>query len=497
MMDILEHIGAASGIDDGVYSGTDIGTAQKIISIARYLLASNGQTLPGILTWQFNHPLPYESGITEDIYHELFVRIGQDETLQQNFFANRCATIKDKAVLAYDSTTVSTYSENQIEARYGYNKADDGLKTIKYLALYSIETRQPVAFTKQPGNLPDVITIENALKQLSVLGLDDAEIVTDNGYHSERNLSELFIAGFDFITLVKISLKWVKAEIDAHIGDFDSIANACPFDTATHGITLTRMRDYVKIRKYANQKSGIQKGDEEVFRRRTHLHLYFNAARKAEQDIAFDEDLFALRKQIIEGANISELTKAAQNKIDKYLSISRRGGVIRVTFDDSACKAAKKYHGYFALASNNEKNTFECLRKYRKRETIESFFESMKRCADGSRVRVWCSDTLRGRMFVQFVALCYYEYLSNEIRNMKAILGQKNGDPNHDTAKTLKLEKRLKSWLENTPVYAALQWFDTVESVKVSSALIAKKWSTEITERDTLFLERLGVSALN
>ena len=47
-MDMLEHVGAASGIDGGIYGATDIGTAQKIISIARYMLASNGQTLPGI-----------------------------------------------------------------------------------------------------------------------------------------------------------------------------------------------------------------------------------------------------------------------------------------------------------------------------------------------------------------------------------------------------------------------------------------------------------------
>jgi len=29
---------------------------QKILSVARYLLASNGQSLPGITTWQYNHP---------------------------------------------------------------------------------------------------------------------------------------------------------------------------------------------------------------------------------------------------------------------------------------------------------------------------------------------------------------------------------------------------------------------------------------------------------
>jgi hypothetical protein len=154
MMEIIDHIGVASGIDGGIYGNTDLGTAQKIISLARYLLATNGQSLPGILTWQFNHPLPYVDGLSEDIYHDLFESVGRDESLQQNFFASRCESIKERAVLAYDSSTISTYSERQIEARYGFNKAADGLKTIKVLTLYSIETRQPVAFTKQPGNLP-------------------------------------------------------------------------------------------------------------------------------------------------------------------------------------------------------------------------------------------------------------------------------------------------------------------------------------------------------
>ena len=165
-------------------------------------------------------------------------------------------------MLAYDSTTISTYSENQIEARYGYNKDGDGLKAIKLLTLYSIETRQPVAFTKQPGNLPDVTTIENALKQLSALGLGGAEIITDNGYCSDHNLAALFLANFDFVTLVKVSLKWVKAEIDAHQDGFGSVSSAYPFDVGTHGITLTLMRDFVKARKYASRKGGLQGGEE-------------------------------------------------------------------------------------------------------------------------------------------------------------------------------------------------------------------------------------------
>jgi transposase len=494
MMEIIDHIGAASGIDDRVYGNTDLGTAQKIISIARYLLATNGNTLPGILTWQFNHALPYEDGISEDVYHDLFIRVGHDESLQQNFFASRCASIKGKPVLAYDSTTISTYSENQIEARYGYNKDDDGLKTIKLLALYSIDTGQPVAFTKQPGNLPDVTTIENALKQLSALGLGDAEIVTDNGYYSERNLCALFLAHFDFVTLVKTSIKWVRAELDTHLDDFGSVSSACPFDPGTHVTSLTLMRDFMKVRKYAGRKSGLKKCDEEPFRRRIYLNLYFNPTRRAEEGICFDNELIELRRTIEEGVDVDGLSERAQSKAEKYLHIKRRSGKAQVTFNEAACQIAKKYHGYFALISNCEKDPFECLRKYRKRESIESWFESMKQRADGSRVRVWDADTLRGRMFVQFVALCYYEYLSNEIRNMKKSLGVKNGDPKHDVEDNLKLEKKLKSWLENTPVYLVLQWFDTVEGVKISSKLLVKRWTTEITLRDRLFLEKLGAA---
>jgi transposase len=493
MMELIDHIGSESGIDDGIYANTDLGTAQKIISIARYLLATKGQSLPGILTWQFSHPLPYEDGMTEDIYHDLFAQVGRDESLQQSFFANRCASIKDRAVLAYDSTTISTYSENQVEARYGYNKDKDGLKTIKLLTLYSIETRQPVAFTKQPGNIPDVITIENALMQLSALGLDNAEIVTDNGYYSEHNLAALFIAHFNFVTLVKISLKWVKAEIDSHLDDFGSVSSACPFDAGTHGLTIQLMRDFIKVRKYDNKKIGVKKGDQEIFHRRVYLHLYYNSARRAEEDVCFDNDMIELRRSIESGVNIDDLPKSVRQKVVKYLHINRRGDNIHVTFNEAACKEAKRHHGFFALVSNHEKDSFECLSKYRKRESIESFFQSMKCRTDGMRVRVWDTNTLRGRMFTQFIALCYYEYLSEKIRSMKNLLGIKNGDPEHDESTNLSLEKKLKSWLDNSPIYLVLQWFDTVDCVHISSKIVSKRWTTEITLRDRMFLKKMGV----
>ena len=496
MMRIIDHIGKASGIDEGIYRGTDLGTAQKILSIARFFLATDGHSLPLLNTWQFSHPLPYEDGLSESVYGELFARVGTDESLQQNFFAARFGAIGGKPVLAFDSTTQSTYSENQIEARYGYNKNGDGLKAIKLLTLYSIDTRQPVAFTKQPGNISDVTAITNALIQLSALGISDAKIVTDNGYYSESNLAAFFLSGFDFVTLVKTSLKWVRAEIDAHISDFGSMSSACPYDTMTHGITVSVMREFKKVRKYDSHLTGARKGDEEPFTKRVYLHLYYNPSRKAENDASFEGDLMEL-KRLVEAGEEGNFSEAAQKKVDKYLQVRRRARTVKVTFNEEACAETKKYHGYFALVSNCEKEPFGCLQLYRKREYVESCFRNLKRRTDGEKPRVWTADALRGRLFTQFVAICYHEYLSEEIRKMKLTLGVRNGDPRHDTKKVLDLEKKLTQWLEESSIHTVLQWFDTVEGVSVSSKLAKKRWTTEITQRDKLFLEKLGVGKLN
>lgn len=100
-----------------------------------------------------------------------------------------------------------------------------------------------------------------------------------------------------------------------------------------------------------------------------------------------------------------------------------------------------------------------------------------------------------GRMFVQFVALCYYEYLSEQLRQIKLKL-EEDITAETDLAETRKNKKKLLSWLNNTPVYLTLQWFDAVEEVKVSAKLHSKRWSTEITERDRLLINCLGMKSI-
>ena len=76
---------------------------------------------------------------------------------------------------------------------------------------------------------------------------------------------------------------------------------------------------------------------------------------------------------------------------------------------------------------------------------IEALFQADKQQSDGNRVRVWSPDMLSGRMFVQFVELCYYEYFANKIRLLKKEL------KSHEASGLFRSEefqrvKKLRSW---------------------------------------------------
>jgi len=122
LTDILEWVGKVSGIDDDMRASFSEGDAKKMLSIARYWIGSGGNTLPRLESWQVMHPLPYSEAITEDVYGKLFKDIGRNEEGVQSYFSARAERLGESPVLAFDSTTISTYSENQPEARRGFNK---------------------------------------------------------------------------------------------------------------------------------------------------------------------------------------------------------------------------------------------------------------------------------------------------------------------------------------------------------------------------------------
>ena len=168
-MEILEHIGQESSIDEAIYGSTDLETAQKTISLARYFLATNGRA-QGITTRQLSHKIPNEPGFSESTYHDLYHKIALDKSFQQNFFKLRCAGLAEKNIIAYDVTTISIHNEDSKNTVYRYNENGYNQKAIKILTFYSFDKMLPIAFFKYQGNIPNDICLNQAINELSILG---------------------------------------------------------------------------------------------------------------------------------------------------------------------------------------------------------------------------------------------------------------------------------------------------------------------------------------
>ena len=488
LTDILEWVGKESLIDNDVRFSFSEGDADKILSIARYWIATGGNTLPRLESWQVMHPLPYCEAITEDVYGKLFKDIGRNEDGVQKYFSSRASHLSRSPLLAFDSTTVSTYSENQLEARQGFNKDGDGLNTIKLLTLYSVKDREPLAFAKQPGNVPDVISIENTLTQLKCLDLNRPLVVTDNGYYSQKNMMEFATSNTKFLILVDPNITWIRDSINSLRNTLASMSSTCTFDPSICGATILRIHEFTRIRQ--RSRNGKVAGEEDSFTRRLYIHIFYSPDNEAKKELAFRKNLIELKAQVEDGN--TEFTKSAQRKMQKFLICSRRGrgAQMRVDFNDKAIAEEKMFFGFFALVSNQVMDTFTALENYRLREKIEELFAVQKGKLDGARPRTWYPDNLRGRQFAQFISLGYHCFLTKKIKDMISKLGESVAGK---TMAQIKLESKLKNWLEQRSLVQILEWFDCIETTNVQTAMGIHRWSTESVARDQLFLKHLGV----
>ena len=485
---ILEWAGHESGIDADLQRSFEIGDALKLSSIARYWVATDGDTLPRMESWQVMNPLPYGHPITQDVYGKLFASVGRNESGVQSYFQCRGQRVLSTGLnLALDTTTFSTYSKNQIEARQGFNKDGDGLDTIKLLVLYSVENRQPVAFSKQPGNIPDKISLANALRQFDMLDLASPVIVADNGFYSQDNMTHFAREHTKFLMLANSTDKWVRSEIDAAREELGHFRNVCPFDVDVSGVMRRRQHGFSIVRK--RTRGNFEAGETESFTRRLYVHVFHKPEAAPIQERRLRESLFSLKKDLEDG--VEEFRPAAQKQIDSYLTVKRTAKGVKVDFKMDEIEEAKRYWGYFVLVSNEIKDPFDALKAYRSREKIEELFATYKDSFDGRKPRTWYPENLYGRQFAQFVGLGYHCFLAKRILDVKKALSEKETEGK--TKEELSLEAKLLAWLNQHSLIQILDWFRCVDYVAATGNASASKWTTETTRRDQLFLKMLGV----
>ena len=489
--DILEWIGKESGIDEDLFSSADKGTAQKIISIARYWMANPDKSIRRIEEWQITHDIPYADGMSEDTCYNLMKYLDQDISISQAYFRYRAARMEERTSVAVDSTTHYSYSELLNDVRFGYNKDQNGLAAVKLLTLYSLDDHQPIAFIRQPGNIPDVISVLNALKQLSVLGMKKPLLVLDGGFFSEENILEFMHDHTKFLMRGQLDGKWIAPSLEAVAQKMLRPSNACPDHPELYCCTKRISHLFAYERK--RTRGDIEKGDVVMEEHRLYLHFILDTDRARIDTAQFMKDVYRVQRQLQNGMDPTLLTKAEQRMADKYLIVKTMRGRLNITLNDKAIMKETRYYGYFVLVSNEKMDAFAALREYRLREKTEESYRLDKQCNDAHSTRSKLTESLEGRFFCQFVAMGYEAFFQKELNRVKNSLAIPTGDPAHDKSDTFKKEKALLNWLKGMSVAKLFDWFDAIQETTVNTNIGRKRWRTETIERDRLFLTRLGI----
>ena len=373
----------------------------QILSLAYYLVIEEGLPLYRFRKWGMTHRHPYGKDIPSQRSSELFGLI--TEEAKMDYFRYQAKRHGLKEYLAFDTTSISSYSTLIRQAKYGKNKEGDSLPQINLALLYGEESMLPVYYRKLAGNISDVKTISNLIKDVDFLELDKLKLVMDRGFYSEKNINDLMKHHHKFLIGVRSSLKIISSRLDSIRDDFVTRFNY------NSGLQLY-IRSFTAEWDYTEEKPRCGKIIED--KRRIYIHYYYNDQKATDDKARFNAMLDRLENNLILGTR----DPADEKLYRKYFVINEtpvRG--VTYNFKEDTIREAEKNFGYFVLMSNGIKDPVEAIRIYRMKDLIEKSFGNLKERLSMRRMSVASEENFEGKLFVQFVALQLMSYIKRQM----------------------------------------------------------------------------------
>ena len=393
---LFEKIGDELGID------ADLRTSfpeihKEVLSLAYYLALEPMSPLYRFKRWALTHKHPCGCEISSQRSSELLPMLGEDAKM--DFFRKQAKRRSETEYLFYDSTSISSYSEQLKQVKYGKNKDGDSLAQINLALLLGQESGLPAYFRKLPGNITDVMTIENLLKGIDYLDLKKIKIVMDRGFYSAKNVNALYKGHHKFVIGAKISLKFIQEQLKPERSDFDRREN---YNSETGLFIMSNMINWP----YEDTK--VRSGEVKNGARRIYVHIYYNDQLATDEKIRFNKMLDALEEELRSGKR----EEGHEKSYAKYFYVTEtpvRG--MRIAPIQAAIDSARKNFGFFVLLSNGVKDPVEALKIYRSKDMIEKAFTDLKDRLNMRRTSVSSEENLEGKLFIQFIALIYLSYV--------------------------------------------------------------------------------------
>lgn len=398
---LLDQIGEKLGItnDLKVCFPNDY---KKIESLAYFMILENTNAISRFGRFANTHRHPYGQDIPSQRSSELFQSITEEAKMK--FFRLQGRRRIEKEYWAYDSTSISSYSEELKQVKYGKNKDGDSLPQINLALLFGEKSGLPFYYRKLAGNIPDVKTVTELIRELDILGYKKVKLVMDRGYYSADNINGLYKQHYKFLVGANTTLSYAKAyikELGDDIRNYENYSDQYKVYYASKTIAW----DYTQDRPY--------KGDTITADRRMYLHIYYNPEMAVEDDQKRTAYYVRLENKLRSGKHKPEHEK----DYAKYFTVHEtpvRGK--KIVPNNEAMSKARRLYGYFVLISNEVKDPVEALQLYRTRDVVEKAFGNLKERLNCRRTLVSSDASLEGKLFVTFVSLIYLSYIKDRMQ---------------------------------------------------------------------------------
>ena len=234
------------------------------------------------------------------------------------------------------------------------------------------------------------------MADFKALGFENIKLVLDRGFYSGANVDLLIKDGVEFLVSLKMSLSFVREELDKV---YEKLLGFENYSEQYELYSLSVPVDWGVV-------GGVGG--------RVFLHLFYDVERAAEDKKVFDRGLAVMRGELLCGKRKREHVKG----YEKYFTVkeSSDGGVLAVVVNEAAVAVAKRYFGFFALLSSCDLGSVGALELYRSRDLVEKAFGNVEDRLSLRRVLVSSEAGLDGKLFVCYVGLIYLSYIKQHMQ---------------------------------------------------------------------------------
>ncbi|BBL64169.1 MULTISPECIES: IS1634 family transposase [Methanosarcina] len=299
-----------------------------------------------------------------------------------------------------DWTSIVLYGTKSNLGKYGYSRdhRPDKLQITVGISELADPINIPIGVTVKKGNVLDLEHFSDTYNQVKRRLKKGSLIVFDKGANTTENIKSIQNAEMDYLTAMKLN-----TSDDKIIEKFDlERAELIDPEKGIYGIKIVKPRSI----KYFYFSESLQKRQLEARARAVMRKL--QEAKEIQKAVIRNKKLpkkFRINNELIE-IDYSFRTKLEELSDEEAIELLKASLI-------------NGREGFFCLKSNRNLTLEDALKIYRKKDSIEKIFHSLKNEINIKPLRVWSDDCIYGAVILGFIAQLFISHERYEFEELK------------------------------------------------------------------------------